>query len=224
MQAIIHDDPEPMPEDAAGDASLWEIVARGLAKKPSERYTDMTEFGEALALWLYERGIKEDLSGNSIRAVWLDRVLTLTHLEIESSLPPSRKQTLPASASSQSVATIPGTRATLRARKQRLFFAVALVAGIGIGGVVVALSLGTSRKTNGSAPSATASTVVIDSAQAPLVANSAPEAAKVDPANPPAAESPSVPEPTAQKRTSPKPQSSPRSNSRTPKRSHDFGF
>jgi hypothetical protein len=47
-------------------------VERGLAKLRHERWTNMTELGEALALWLYGHGIKEDLSGNSIRAVWLD--------------------------------------------------------------------------------------------------------------------------------------------------------
>ena len=56
----------------AGDAALWQVVERGLAKLRHERWTNMTELGEALALWLYGHGIKEDLSGNSIRAVWLD--------------------------------------------------------------------------------------------------------------------------------------------------------
>jgi len=72
MQAIIHEAPVPTTQFDAGDAALWQVVERGLAKPRHERWTNMTELGEALALWLYGHGIKEDLSGNSIRAVWLD--------------------------------------------------------------------------------------------------------------------------------------------------------
>ena len=72
MQAIIHEAPAPTTQFDAGDAALWQVVERGLAKLRHERWTNMTELGEALALWLYGHGIKEDLSGNSIRAVWLD--------------------------------------------------------------------------------------------------------------------------------------------------------
>jgi serine/threonine-protein kinase len=76
MQAIIHDSPVPTTQRDAGDAALWQIIERGLAKQRHQRWTNMTELGEALALWLYEHGIKEDLSGNSIRAVWLDGTLS----------------------------------------------------------------------------------------------------------------------------------------------------
>jgi serine/threonine-protein kinase len=87
MQSIIHDEPVPMPEHAGGDASLWVVVQKGLAKDREERWSDMTEFGEALALWLYEHGVKEDLSGNSIRAVWLDGTLSGIHADTRSSVP-----------------------------------------------------------------------------------------------------------------------------------------
>ena len=223
MQAIIHEAPEPMPENAAGDASLWQIVERGLAKKPSERYSDMTEFGEALALWLYERGIKEDLSGNSIRAVWLDRVLSLTHLEVQSSLPPSRKHTVnPVTASANTVPTLPGTRASLRARKQRVILAVALFVGIGIGGLVMALSLSGSRKAAVALPSATPATAGPGGPVAALETFEAPKPApEVTPA--PAALSP-TPDPSVQKRVPPKATTGPRPASKNPRRNHDFGF
>jgi serine/threonine-protein kinase len=76
MQSIIHDTPIPTTQRDAGDVALWQIIERGLAKQRHQRWTNMTELGEALALWLYEHGIKEDLSGNSIRAVWLDGTLS----------------------------------------------------------------------------------------------------------------------------------------------------
>jgi len=72
MHAVINEDPTPSVERGAGDKSLWQIIQRGLRKQREDRFQSATELGEAMALWLYEHGIKEDLSGNSIRAVWLD--------------------------------------------------------------------------------------------------------------------------------------------------------
>jgi len=230
MQAIIHEAPEPMPENAAGDASLWHIVERGLAKRPSERYADMTELGEALALWLYERGIKEDLSGNSIRAVWLDRVLSLTHLEVQSSLPPSRKQTVnPDTASANTVPTLPGMRVSMRARRQRIVLAVALFVGIGIGGTVMALSLNGSRKSAVAVPSATPATAGPGGPVAPLetfeATKPAPETSATPAASsPPASVAVATPEPSVQKRAAPKATTGPRPASKNSRRNHDFGF
>jgi eukaryotic-like serine/threonine-protein kinase len=76
MHSIIHDEPTPLSEHGVTDTQLWEIIQRALAKEPEDRYATMSEFGEALALWLFQHGIKEDLSGNSIRAQWLDSPLS----------------------------------------------------------------------------------------------------------------------------------------------------
>src|SRR5260221_12955206 len=90
MHAIINEDPTSLVECGAGDKSLWEIIERGLKKQRAERFQNVTELGEALALWLYEHGIKEDLSGNSIRAVWLDAALSGGHVpEVRSVRPQS---------------------------------------------------------------------------------------------------------------------------------------
>ena len=77
MHAVINEDPIPSVERGAGDKSLWQVIERGLKKQREDRFQSATELGEAMALWLYEHGIKEDLSGNSIRAVWLDTALSL---------------------------------------------------------------------------------------------------------------------------------------------------
>jgi serine/threonine protein kinase len=82
LQAILKDEPAPLTDLCAGDEALWLVVRRGLAKRREQRWTDMTEFGEALALWAYEHGVKEDLTGNSIRAVWLDGVLSGLRIEV----------------------------------------------------------------------------------------------------------------------------------------------
>jgi serine/threonine-protein kinase len=88
MQSIINDTPRPASEYGTADASLWLVIERGLAKSPEQRWANMTELGEALALWLYEHGIKEDLSGNSIRAVWLDGALSGIRMDVPGSTPP----------------------------------------------------------------------------------------------------------------------------------------
>jgi eukaryotic-like serine/threonine-protein kinase len=87
MQAIIHEPPAPTTEMSAGDADLWCVIERGLQKNPENRWASMTELGEALALWLYKHGVKEDISANSLRAVWLDGSLSGVRMDLSSLSP-----------------------------------------------------------------------------------------------------------------------------------------
>src|SRR5690606_22806964 len=118
MQAILHQEPKPTTEYRAGDPALWRVLSKALAKEPDERWQSMTEFGEALALWLYEHGVKEDVCGNSIRALWLDGGLSGVRSEIDTGAP--RPRSAYASTSSTSltptVITDPRVFARLRAR------------------------------------------------------------------------------------------------------------
>src|SRR5450432_3549816 len=84
MQAIIHEAPAPTTQFSAGDSDLWRVIERGLQKNPDNRWASMTELGEALALWLYEHGVKEDISANSLRAVWLDGSLSGIRMDLSS--------------------------------------------------------------------------------------------------------------------------------------------
>jgi serine/threonine-protein kinase len=68
FQAIA-EQPALPPEGV--DASLWAILARGLVKDPAERWGSMRELGEALALWLFDQGVTEDVVGTSTRRAWL---------------------------------------------------------------------------------------------------------------------------------------------------------
>jgi len=88
MQAIIHEPPAPTTELSAGDADLWCVIERGLQKNPENRWASMTELGEALALWLYKHGVKEDISANSLRAVWLDGSLSGVRMDLSSLMSP----------------------------------------------------------------------------------------------------------------------------------------
>ncbi|HEY6077370.1 MAG TPA: serine/threonine-protein kinase [Polyangiaceae bacterium] len=144
MHAIINEDPVSSVDCGAGDKALWQIIQRGLRKERGERFPNITELGEALALWLYEHGIKEDLSGNSIRAVWLDAALSSPAREL-SGRPPSnefgssmrgamsRAPTMPAASSSNSETV---TRPALRQRNRRSrALLLGLAAALAIGGL-----------------------------------------------------------------------------------------
>jgi serine/threonine protein kinase len=120
MHAIINEDPTSSVDCGAGDKALWQIIQRGLKKAREERFQTVTDLGEAMALWLYEHGVKEDLSGNSIRAVWLDAALSGGSRDLRSARPGtadsgsirhgvSKTPTLPAprTASAEAVRTLP---------------------------------------------------------------------------------------------------------------------
>jgi serine/threonine protein kinase len=137
MQSIIHDKPMPTQDCGAGDAALWLVIERGLAKKRDRRWANMTEFGEALALWLYEHGIKEDLSGNSIRAVWLDGALSGVRVDLPRSGPPGPPSEPPAAVpSSAATVELPAAGVTTNSRlRPKRSIALTLVLGTAVGGV-----------------------------------------------------------------------------------------
>ena len=58
----------------AGNAQFWTIIERCLKKNPSERWASMWELGEALALWLFERGVRVDAASRSLKHDWLGAV------------------------------------------------------------------------------------------------------------------------------------------------------
>ena len=225
MQAIIRETPLPISEHAAGDASLWAILERGLAKEPSTRWANMTEFGEALALWLYEHGIKEDLSGNSIRAVWLDGPLSAVRVETTESGRPmapstSRSATLAAESFVGGKTTL---QALARPRPLRFLF-VALGVGVGVGAIVATVLLSAGSSPKDAAPALSASWPTTLLASFPIA----------ETASPPSSASPAVPSAAVSASTTPaepqkRPKSSdgsgaPRRAGSSGKRSYDFGF
>ena len=223
MHAIINEDPVPSVDCGAGDKSLWQIIERGLRKPREERFQTVTDLGETLALWLYEHGIKEDLSGNSIRAVWLDAALSSEQRDMRSARPGydsgnvprnvSRTPTLraPDSSSAETVLTL-APRSAVNHRRA-LFVGLPLFAlGLGALGAWFALSMRGSPAAPLTAPSVAA---------AAPVAVVAPQAEQPQPGSPSEAAAPAVsaaPKPASASTAKAKPRAPVR------KKGHDFGF
>jgi serine/threonine-protein kinase len=236
MHAIINEPAQPTPEHGAGDDALWLVLERGLAKSRDQRWANMTEFGEALALWLYEHGIKEDLSGNSIRAVWLDGALSGIRADLSQSSPPERgadssRPTRDGPARRAGSADPFGGASSLArvGARQRNTVALALLLGALGGGVAVAVAIvsSTPKQDETSSmvqpPSVTPARPV---ASATSVASAVPEAMIATP-TPSAAIKEAKPAQASSRapaaaRFAPRPSTA--SKAGVPKRSHDFGF
>jgi serine/threonine protein kinase len=95
MHAIINHPPVPIMAHNAGDSDLWRVLERGFSKDRQERWSSMWELGEALALWLYERGVKEDITQRSLRGSWLESGLSGVQVLVSSTAPPPEKTTDP---------------------------------------------------------------------------------------------------------------------------------
>ena len=242
MQAIIHDAPVPTMQFDAGDAALWQVVERGLAKLRHERWTNMTELGEALALWLYGHGIKEDLSGNSIRAVWLDGEVSGLRADLPSTgshpAADSGSANLGRHAKNKYRRTFQSTAGfafSSRFRKRNVFLAIALA--VAAGGIIAALGLGSNSApaalptAQSPFPAPTASTPPVE---APTTgppqdmprSNVTPRAANEESSGAPPPPN-TMATPGASRARSPKPTPPPpKSPARPPstKQTHDFGF
>jgi serine/threonine protein kinase len=72
LWAVMNEEPVPTTSEGAGDAALWEIVRRGLAKDPDARWQTMRDLGVELAKWLYACGVAEDICGGSLRTNWIE--------------------------------------------------------------------------------------------------------------------------------------------------------
>ncbi|HKO46278.1 MAG TPA: protein kinase [Polyangiaceae bacterium] len=75
MRSIVEDEPASLVTQLAADPPLWEIVQRGLCKNVEHRFATMNELGRALAEWLFNQGVFEDVSGVSLDSKWLTRSL-----------------------------------------------------------------------------------------------------------------------------------------------------
>jgi serine/threonine protein kinase len=118
LRAIIEQKPAPITDYGTGDAALWEIIERGLQKRPTRRWQSIRELGTALAQWLVSHGVAQDASRGSLYGTWL----AVDSGQAVTSLSPV---TVPLSASatptlSDDTAAVPLTRPSRPASRGRL--------------------------------------------------------------------------------------------------------
>ena len=99
LWSIIHDEPVPITVFQVGDSELWRLLKTGFSKDRNGRWDSARKFGEALALWLENHGIVEDVCNRSLHASWL----------------PAERPTQPELVPFDGLATTPGQRAASQA-------------------------------------------------------------------------------------------------------------
>jgi serine/threonine-protein kinase len=87
IRKILREKPKPLAELGVPDAQFALILARCLKKDPAERWASMWELGEALALWLFERGVRVDAAARSIKHDWLESGVTGLQILVASESP-----------------------------------------------------------------------------------------------------------------------------------------
>jgi serine/threonine protein kinase len=70
LHAITDEPAMPLAAHGIHEPELQAILDQGLSKFRAARFGDMRAFGTSLARWLLSKAIEEDVSGQSIRAVW----------------------------------------------------------------------------------------------------------------------------------------------------------
>jgi serine/threonine-protein kinase len=73
LYAILEGQPKTFTERGINEPLLWSIVLRGLEKDRARRCPDMFELGRALAIWLLDRGVQEDVCNALLKPKWLKR-------------------------------------------------------------------------------------------------------------------------------------------------------
>ncbi len=73
LYAILDGQPKTFSELGISEPLLWSILSRGLEKDRQRRCPDMFELGRALAIWLLDRGVQEDVTNGLLRSKWLER-------------------------------------------------------------------------------------------------------------------------------------------------------
>jgi eukaryotic-like serine/threonine-protein kinase len=91
LNEIIEKPIVPITELGIDEPALWRILEIGLAKQRERRFQDMRSLGRALAEWLLERGVDDDVCAQSLRATWLRDAMGPRYAASRPSVaPPSR--------------------------------------------------------------------------------------------------------------------------------------
>jgi serine/threonine protein kinase len=87
LHAVGNLEPKSLGDHGIADGALSAIVRRGLAKSAADRWQSMAELGRALARWLLDSDVSDDITGASLESTWLRGSRRSL---LASSLPPER--------------------------------------------------------------------------------------------------------------------------------------
>jgi serine/threonine-protein kinase len=73
LRMIVEDEAPSLRDRCGADEILSSIIALGLRKEPTERFSSLGTMGKALAAWLIDQGVTEDACGVSLESKWLSR-------------------------------------------------------------------------------------------------------------------------------------------------------
>ena len=88
LRAILRDDPIPLSQVGVDDEPLWRIVERGLHRHPDARWPTMRALGRALAQWLLDQGVPDDICGGSLQVMWMQEPSSASSRDLLASVPP----------------------------------------------------------------------------------------------------------------------------------------
>ncbi len=71
IKAIIKEDVPPPSSLGVDDEGLEPILRRGLAREREQRLPDVRSLGQALARWLVDQGVNDDVSAQNVNSRWL---------------------------------------------------------------------------------------------------------------------------------------------------------
>jgi eukaryotic-like serine/threonine-protein kinase len=218
LRAIIEDTPPPTTTFAGGDAALWEILERGLSKDVEKRWQTMREIGTALASWLIQRGLDQDVSGASLHAVWIQGSAG-SMPPPPRSIPPSMRKSQPSIPAFETVrvelpasAPAPPKKRGLAIVLFALFVLAAVAAGVLLGRPLLQQAAAPASEA-AAAPPAAAAAPAAETAEAkksePSAAPGPPPEPEGEPVAPPSAEAepnarPARPKPANLKKAPPK--------------------
>jgi serine/threonine-protein kinase len=84
LMSILKDKPASLMAQGVGDEPLWKILKQGLNKDRKQRWASMWELGQALAFWLYQNGVRTDVSSRSLKEAWLEAEVTGVRMHVNS--------------------------------------------------------------------------------------------------------------------------------------------
>jgi hypothetical protein len=84
LMSILKDKPASLVAQGVGDEALWKILRQGLNKDRKQRWSSMWELGQALAYWLYQNGVRTDVSSRSLKEAWLEAEVTGVRMHVNS--------------------------------------------------------------------------------------------------------------------------------------------